>query len=229
MKSIHIGDIHGRTMWKDIVKANPDADKIVFHGDYFDSYNNEYTAEEEITNFNEIITLAKADNRVILLMGNHDIHYIPAMQEQYSRFQPRASREIWNAMKENLDMLKACYITKDFICSHAGIAEPFLERVNILNDENLEDNLNYLLRKNPRKFRFDGWDGYGDDITQGPMWIRPNSLLNAGIKGTHIVGHSMCPLIRKTGKDPYAYFIDVLGTRGEYLECDNGEFKVKSI
>ena len=37
-KIIVIGDIHGRTIWKQIVAANPDADLFVFIGDYFDSF-----------------------------------------------------------------------------------------------------------------------------------------------------------------------------------------------
>ena len=38
MKTIVIGDIHGRTIWKQIVIENPDFDKLVFIGDYFDSF-----------------------------------------------------------------------------------------------------------------------------------------------------------------------------------------------
>jgi hypothetical protein len=30
-KNIYIGDIHGRTIWKDIVAAHPDADYHYFH------------------------------------------------------------------------------------------------------------------------------------------------------------------------------------------------------
>ena len=37
-KNIYIGDIHGRTLWKDIVDAHPDASTINFIGDYFDSF-----------------------------------------------------------------------------------------------------------------------------------------------------------------------------------------------
>ena len=37
MKIIAIGDIHGRSIWKNIVSANS-YDKVVFLGDYFDSF-----------------------------------------------------------------------------------------------------------------------------------------------------------------------------------------------
>ena len=35
MKTIAIGDTHGRSQWKDIVKKEKDVDKIIFIGDYF--------------------------------------------------------------------------------------------------------------------------------------------------------------------------------------------------
>ncbi len=37
MKTIVIGDIHGRTSWKDIIEKEQTWDKVIFIGDYFDS------------------------------------------------------------------------------------------------------------------------------------------------------------------------------------------------
>ena len=37
-KTIIIGDIHGRDIWKNIV-AQEQADRVIFIGDYFDSFN----------------------------------------------------------------------------------------------------------------------------------------------------------------------------------------------
>ena len=36
-KIVVIGDIHGRAIWRKIVDDNPDADRFIFLGDYFDS------------------------------------------------------------------------------------------------------------------------------------------------------------------------------------------------
>ena len=38
MKYIFIGDVHGRTNWKQIIDKEKDADKFIFFGDYFDPY-----------------------------------------------------------------------------------------------------------------------------------------------------------------------------------------------
>ena len=65
-----IGDIHGRTIWKDIIeKENPD--KIIFLGDYVSTHDN-ISSSQQINNLEEILAY-KEDNpdKVILLRGNH--------------------------------------------------------------------------------------------------------------------------------------------------------------
>lgn len=40
-------------------------------------------------------------------------------------------------------------------------------------------------------YNFNGYDNYGDDITQGPTWIRPPSLVKDHIEGyNQCVGHT---------------------------------------
>ena len=71
-----IGDVHGRTFWKDAVEKHADnVDKIIFLGDYLDPYKWEnITRKDAIRNFQEIIDY-KSNNKdkVILLLGNHKI------------------------------------------------------------------------------------------------------------------------------------------------------------
>ncbi len=78
MKTIVIGDIHGRSIWKNIIDKEKEFDKVVFVGDYFDS--KIYSAQEQIDNFLNIIDFKQSireDQEVILLIGNHDLHYFP--------------------------------------------------------------------------------------------------------------------------------------------------------
>ena len=74
MKYILIGDIHGRTSWKQIVEKEKDADKFIFFGDYFDPYDWTLTLDDLVNNFNDIVKF-KLDNpdKVILLIGNHKL------------------------------------------------------------------------------------------------------------------------------------------------------------
>ena len=54
MRTIFLGDTHGRATWKDIItKENPD--RVVFIGDYFDSFDIE--PAEQMFNFKEIFQL----------------------------------------------------------------------------------------------------------------------------------------------------------------------------
>ena len=74
-----IGDIHGRDTWKDIVKRHPNAYKFVFVGDFFDSF--KLSVEVMLNNFKEISDFKKENpDKVILLCGNHDFHYLKCPQ-----------------------------------------------------------------------------------------------------------------------------------------------------
>ena len=85
-KIIVIGDVHGESTWRKIVEKNMDADKIIFLGDYLDSFDKSPT--EQITIFEEIMKLKKENkNKVVTLMGNHDFHYLLIPGERYSGFQ----------------------------------------------------------------------------------------------------------------------------------------------
>ena len=74
-KTIAIGDIHGRKNWKKIVEEHPD-DRIVFLGDYCDPYD-QMRNFDVLNNLLDIIELKKKrKDDIILLLGNHDMHYI---------------------------------------------------------------------------------------------------------------------------------------------------------
>ena len=95
MKLIALGDIHGRSIWKDIVNLEKDANKIVFIGDYFDSHNSGYSGNRQIENFKDIIAFKEANpDKVITLTGNHDYHYIRGIGETYSGYQGGYALEI---------------------------------------------------------------------------------------------------------------------------------------
>lgn len=73
-KYIVLGDIHGRTSWKDLVDENS---INVFVGDYFDPYQLMHFMDLQ-HNFMEIIEYKKKyPENVVLLYGNHDYEYLP--------------------------------------------------------------------------------------------------------------------------------------------------------
>jgi glutamate racemase len=72
--TVVLGDVHGLTYWKEAVAKNPDC-RYIFLGDYLDPYKN-IAPKQLIDNLKEIIQLKKdRGDDVILLLGNHDLHY----------------------------------------------------------------------------------------------------------------------------------------------------------
>ena len=70
MRTLVLGDIHGKTIWKDIIKKeNPD--KVIFLGDYVTTHEG-ISSEAQIANLEEILDYKEANSsKVILLRGNH--------------------------------------------------------------------------------------------------------------------------------------------------------------
>lgn len=102
-----------------------------------------------------------------------------------------------------------------------------------LNDPHffLIDQINDLFKNQPRKFGFFGFDPYGDNITQGPIWVRPRSLMRDSVPDyVQIVGHTTMKRIESKNYNEQKaqfWFIDTLGTSGEYLVIENGKINVQ--
>lgn len=223
MRIIAIGDIHGRSIWKQIV-ASEKFDKIVFVGDYFDSHE-EISALEQISNFKEIMDFKnKNPHKVALLVGNHDFHYMRGINDRYSGFQAVNQHDISSLIQEalNNNLLQMCYTYENMLFSHAGITKTWLNNVGYKGDESLDVFVNGLFKCQPSAFKFTKGinnDPYGDDITQPPIWVRPQSLLHDMVDGyVQVVGHTYKKNIVQFED---AIFIDTLGESQEYLIWDN--------
>ena len=91
-KVLVIPDIHGETFWKEPAQKYIDqVDRIVFLGDYVDPYEEEgIDGDAALGCFFDVLDLkAKNPEKVVLLLGNHDLHYLNAAMEggrlDYSR------------------------------------------------------------------------------------------------------------------------------------------------
>jgi predicted phosphodiesterase len=234
MKTIVLGDIHGKGIWQFIVqKENPD--KIIFIGDYFDSFDIPYL--DQMYNFKQIVHYTRTSGKeVILLTGNHDVHYqrwaIEA-RENYSGFQAIHANDICQELQLNEDIMQMAYKMDNFLFTHAGITQTWLELMEVENDENMVDAINDIAKFKPRMFAFGaigrgGWvDSYGDNIWQNPTWIRPKSLMkdSKDLGYIQVVGHTTQNQIDIKGKSTGGkyYFIDTLDTSGEYLIIEDGQ------
>lgn len=240
MKIIAIPDVHGMNKWKEIVVKEEKTDKIVFIGDYWDSFDIPFI--EQLNNFRDIIEYKKAnDEKVILLIGNHDGYIYNGMnQSGISGYQRDKAIFIQQEMQINKDLFQMCHLYNNTIFSHAGISPEWLDRQGLGSIENVSlpsicNFVNDLWKHKPIRFAFSGMDPYGDDTYQTPMWIRPKSLLRAsegfGETVNQVVGHTRGDSIRiETGfKDSKYYFIDCLDISDEYLVIENDEFRIENI
>jgi len=233
---IAIGDTHGRPDWKEIVN-NEDFDVCVFIGDYFDTHD-DVSAAQQIKNFKEIVEFKeKYPEKVILLIGNHDFHYLRGIKDNYSGYQAIHAADIQDSLHYALDkgLMQMCYLQDDIIFSHAGITTTWVENTfendSILAFSDVVEGINELFRYKPNKFQFTPGkynDPYGGEVCQTPIWVRPHSLAKDRLKGCRqVVGHTPHEKLKIT--DEGIAFIDTLGSSKEYLKVVKGEMRICTI
>ena len=154
MKRIVIGDPHGRWGYVKQIYEKEQPDEVIILGDYFDSFNIDPYDQRDC--YNNIIALReehlkKNKGDFIMLIGNHDFHY---MDENFGRCSG------WNPMTCSIasyplcrdwenGILKFAYIDyKNFtIYSHAGVSKMWfnewckeLDDINNYNEEIINEN-----------------------------------------------------------------------------------------
>ena len=192
-KRLIIGDIHGNgDVFKDIYeKESPD--EVILMGDYFDSFTR--VPVDQRLSMEEILRIRDKHDKgqFIILLGNHDFHYLTNVPEKYSGYNNETATFACHILEEEIKKENIQYIYIDepnkTIYSHAGITNLWLD---YWADGKLE-NVNTLRRN---AFLFAGFNIYGEDPRNGPLWVRPNSMIsNAykdkdGVVWNQIVGHT---------------------------------------
>lgn len=131
MKYNVIGDIHGRTCWKNLVIE----DGInIFVGDYFSPYDKNYDFEHCKKNFLEIIEFKKQHPETILLIGNHDEEcwHFANFTEGCVRYNhlENYKKEIHDLFEENKKLFQMAYSAgNQYLITHAGVSAIWLWRV----------------------------------------------------------------------------------------------------
>jgi hypothetical protein len=232
MRTLVLGDTHGRPYWKDIVvKEQPD--RVIFIGDYFDSYD-DYTAAEQMHNFEQIINFKESGKaEIIILIGNHDYHYMRGITESYSGYQRGARPAIEQLLEDNKHHMQMCYQMGEYLFTHAGVSSDWLNNNIVMWDvDNLEMYINDLWKYKPLSFAFAGWDPYGNSPESSPIWIRPLALQRVNHdtlrdKFIQVVGHTQVNQMDRKGKATGGryHYIDTLGTSGEYIIIENNKVK----
>jgi predicted phosphodiesterase len=227
MKLVILGDIHGRTCWKDIIEYEK-PDKVIFLGDYVSTHYN-ISDEDQFNNLVNILNYKKENpEKVILLRGNHDMQHLGYEWAKCSGWFPQLEFKMQEIKEEFLENTQWMHREENIVFSHAGISKVWMKDNNI---SSIED-INNLEPSQIFGFTPDNYMDYcGESATQPPTWIRLRSLQYHGIDNyVQVVGHTpvnyICNISKDLGDDyPEIWACDNLPK--EYLVIHNGKFKVK--
>jgi len=195
LKTITFGDPHGRNFWEDI---NPDNyDKIIFVGDYVDSY--DLSNLEIKVNLNNIISFKKEySDKVILLLGNHDLpYYYYFMGNVDAGFRIEAWVDLHTIFRDNKELFQCAFQIENYIWTHAGVIEGWYNRYvpDMIKKHDIQGNLaevlNILFESNYKALYTCTSIRGGYSPEGSPYWAHWTEMVETPLKGYHhIFGHT---------------------------------------
>lgn len=216
MKYTILGDLHCREIWKDILNKELDtSDKVIFLGDYTCPREVNLEDPTDACGFlYEILDLKdRYPDKIVLLRGNHDLdllgyHWAECNPRDHKLVREYAqSGDVKGWFLENTQWIYTIPDTS-IICSHAGISTAWFKNViNHLNCDFDDDKtaLELINTLEPSElFAFTPCklsDYYGTSSSQPCTWIRPQTLIEFGLKGfIQVVGHTPISTIQNVRK-----------------------------
>lgn len=243
MKILVIPDIHQRVNSVDrILQRESDFDKVIFLGDFFDSYDPEVGARETakwvMNKWKEL------GDKAVWLVGNHDAAYYEyKIKYVNSNFHNVRELVFWctgvtknkavEISKEiSIDFIRNCklaHFEEGILFSHAGIL-PHLIPVTESDEDSLRDFLKICHHQWETFPYVDitnsifgvGYCRGGRQSVGGLLWCDWNDEFFDGLPWSQIVGHTLGVSPRKMGK---CYNIDT-GSQ-HYAVVENGKVTIK--
>ena len=245
-KILILGDIHGRSIWKDII-AKEQPRIVIFLGDYCTTHD-DISPEDQLKNLLEILDMKEGEwdwgsfvgsnsysgpDEIIMLRGNHDLQCLGYYWTRgWSGFEPYVNEHFpKERFLKNTQWVYEFNVevdgkNKKYVCSHAGISEEWLKMIEYTGT------ISHINEFGPdAKFGFTGWESSGNDPTQSLTWIRPHSLLKHLAHPYQIVGHTPVKEVTRLRTEDSSievWLCDALG-ENQYLIIENNEFKDKTI
>lgn len=160
-ETLIVPDVHGRDFWRkpvdDFLKGNKG--NVIFLGDYVDPYSEEFPdgvdcGEIAFETLEDIIELKKGnEDRVTLLLGNHDCGYIYGRDVCDCRTDRKRFYKIKSLFISNIGefkMAEEMYIEGErYIFSHSAITRKYIEYIfGEVESENLVKTLNEKFSEN---------------------------------------------------------------------------------
>lgn len=220
-KTIAIGDIHGRKNWKKIVDEHPD-DRIVFLGDYCDPYD-QISNFDVLNNLLDIINLKhKRKDDIILLLGNHDMHYIYEGFPVGTRYNHGIAELLKALFEDERKLFQFAYQEGNTLYTHAGVSNlwwnKYFEGKTGEDAPSIAEQLNKPTAEQLKSMFLVGRSRGGCSERGGIFWADLNETSNDPLTGVHqVVGHSQTERIQTVNKsgDTSITYCDCL-RNGEY-------------
>lgn len=228
MRIITISDIHGRDCW---LRVNVEQfDRVIFLGDYTDSY--EFSDTDILENLQRIVQLKQAHpEKVVLLIGNHDAQYIHFPHYRCSGFRPSMQAALSALFTAHQAFFQIAHQESNYLFTHAGVSNRWLShlpkdnhRAGLNLDSQLADSMNRMHQDRMlRTALFDvSYLRGGSDEAGGPVWADKRETTTDYLPGLHqVVGHTPVPEFVTVGDETGSItYTDVLQTQEAFYTLD---------
>jgi predicted MPP superfamily phosphohydrolase len=191
-KILIVPDVHGRSFWHKAEELINSVDKVVFLGDYLDPYRHEeITFDTALEEFDKILEFKdKYGDKIVMLVGNHDCHYINTSFMDCSRLNYLKRQDIHELYMKHIDKFQLIWEFDTWLFSHAGVYEEWMEACEFTLDD----------LRNFEEFRKDKFPSLACLSFYRGGWNRTGSCVWADLRESlkhkllegyhHIVGHT---------------------------------------
>lgn len=236
IKTLSIGDLHGLDIWKKGLFGEiydmDNFDKIIFIGDYVDSFT--ISPIIQINNLKTLIELKlKFPDKIILLFGNHDVHYSHYPKYRCTGFQTINYPDYMKLFLDNLELFQLSYQIQNTIWTHAGIHSGwYKQNIKKYHDKNSNLSLSEILNrdfKHEKNWIFQvGHRRGGSANMGGPLWLDRTLLWKKPLLGYHqIVGHTR--IYDGNGIKEFQYNDNTKLTCIDVLDNEYAQFYIKEF
>ena len=191
-KILIVPDVHGRSFWHKAEELIDYVDKVVFLGDYLDPYGHEgITFDTALEEFDKILEFKdKYDDKIVMLIGNHDCLYINTSFMDCSRLNYLKRQDIHELYMKHIDKFQLIWEFDTWLFSHAGVYDEWMETCKFTLDD----------LRNFEEFRKDKFPSLACLSFYRGGWNRTGSCVWADLRESlkhkllegyhHVVGHT---------------------------------------
>jgi hypothetical protein len=227
MRTVSIGDTHGAAVANIVSDIMGEYDKFIFMGDYVDSPDIDSLTMKK--NLADIIELKKRfPEKIILLWGNHDIHYLLGEGHFCSGYRPGMKQDFFDIFHSNAGLFQLSFQLGNYLWTHAGISAwwfefrflPFAEKQK--KETSISELLNMAFDKGYKPIFDVGYSRDGHTETGGPIWCDIEELEDDPWTAINqIVGHNRVDHFESIKRDnKEIVFTDILHNAEEIdSEC----------